>query len=337
MSRFARVALATLTVGAAAGAVLAARPYPARTMVRGVTFTYQVTGTASQKQGGMGSMRMKVTMADGNARMEFTEGTANPMMKNGSYMLLQSAERRMLIVNPKDRNAIALDAEGMGMAMGAMADNPMLKVSYTNSSFSYKDVGAGEAILGYPTRKYETQYGTTMEMRILGMKRTQTTQSQTVMWVAKGLKDLADRATFEAWGKSFGSGVRQTNPELAAQMKQFQDEYADGMALRQRTISTMTDEKGKVTVDTVQAEVVELAKTDVDPSLFVLPSNYQVTDMRQAMGALSAAADSAKAECAKLSEEERAKSPACGGAGPGMKDALKGALPGGLFGRKKKP
>jgi hypothetical protein len=141
--------------------------------------------------------------------------------------------------------------------------------------------------------------------------------------------------------------MKQTNPELSKQMEAYYKEVGYGVALRTRTIGTNTDNKGKVTVDTTTMEVVDLQKANVDASLFEVPANYQITDMRQLLAPMAAAMDSAKAECAKLSEEERAKNPMCGGEGPdvkgaakegakeGAKDALKQGL-GGLF-KKKKP
>ncbi|MCU0636419.1 MAG: hypothetical protein MUE41_16240, partial [Gemmatimonadaceae bacterium] len=84
-----------------------------------------------------------------------------------------------------------------------------------------------------------------------------------------------------------------------------------------------------------------LQKVNVDASTFELPAGYEVMDLRQMMAPMAAAMDSAKKECAKLSEAERAQSPMCGGGAqadtakaPAAKDALKSGLKG-LF--KKKP
>ncbi|MCU0647691.1 MAG: DUF4412 domain-containing protein [Gemmatimonadaceae bacterium] len=346
-NRFARGVASTLVAGAAAGVLIAATPAPVARMASGVTFTYRMTSSAGQKQGGMGNSLMKVTMADGNARMEFQEGSANPMMKKGGYMLLQSKEQRMLIVDPKEKKAIALDAAGMGSGLGALADNPMVKMSFSDSKFSFTEQGAGETILGYRTRKVLITSAMTMNLRMMGMNQKMTIQTETLSWIASGLTALAGRETWEAWGKSFGSGLRQTNPELAKQMEQYQKAYGDGMALKQRSINTSTDGKGKVTVDTVMSEVIDLQKTSVDASMFELPAGYEVMDLRQMMAPLAAASDSLKKECAKLTEEERAKNPMCGGEMPsvgdqakdgakeGAKEALKQGI-GGLF-KKKKP
>lgn len=346
--RLARAAASTLSAGAVAALLIAATPATPAVLVNGVSFTYRITGSASQKQGGMGSSLMKVTMAGGNARMDFQEGTINPAMKKGGYMLIQGKEKRMLMVNPSEKAAIAFDAEGMGATMGAVMNNPMMKMTFTDSKFSYTDQGPGEAILGYKTRKYASTSGFTMQMSILGMKQRMTTNSETLSWVTKDLAStMGDRESWEAWGKSFGSGMKQTNPELSKQMESYYREVGAGVALRTRTIGTNTDNKGKVMVDTTTMEVVDLQKVSVDASIFELPSNYQVTDLRQLMAPMAAAMDSAKAACEKLSAEERANNPMCGGEGPSAKegakeagkesakDALKAGI-GGLF-KKKKP
>jgi hypothetical protein len=346
-NRFARAAASTLTAAVVGAALVAATPRPTATMINGVTFTYRISGSASQKQGGMGSSVMKVTMAGGNSRMDFQEGSVNPAMKKGGYMLIQAKEKRMLLVNPQDKAAIAMDVEGMGSMMGAALNNPMMKMTFTDSKFTYTDQGPGETILGYKTRKYASNTGFTMQMSIMGMKQKMTTSSETVSWITKDLSSLGDREAWEAWGKSFGSGMRQTNPELSKQMEAYYKEIGYGVALRTRTIGTNTDNKGKVMVDTTTMEVVDLQKANVDASMFEIPANYQITDMRQMLAPMAAAMDSAKAACAKLSEEERAQNPMCGGEGPNLKeaakegtkesakDALKQGL-GGLF-KKKKP
>jgi hypothetical protein len=62
-----------------------------------------------------------------------------------------------------------MTADAFGSGLGALMNNPMLKMTVSNTSFRFKDMGAGEALLGYKTRKVRTYYTSTMEVKVMMM------------------------------------------------------------------------------------------------------------------------------------------------------------------------
>lgn len=337
MVQFARIA-----AGSVAGVALltAAKPLPRPTAkpattvtaprATGLTFKYRITSTAQdKKQREARSIYATVRIADGNVRMDYLEGMT-PMGKKGGYVIVKGEPAQFIIVDPNEKQAMIMSAELMGSGLGAMANNPMLKISYSDQSFRFQDMGAGEPILGYKTRKVRTFYTSTVETKVLMMNNKVTTTDTSDQWIASGVK--MDAGSLEKWSKSFASGVKSTNAELAAQMAKYQNEYGKtGMALKTVTYSTAVDKKGKATVDTLTMDVTELSNGPIDLSIYEVPADYKVTDLQQAINGMKAQADSAaKADDEKDGKKDDKKKDEK----PSAKDALKQGL-GGMF--KKKP
>jgi hypothetical protein len=180
-----------------------------------------------------------------------------------------------------------------------MTNNALVRVSTRDQRFAFEDLGAGERILGHPTRRVKMSWGGATEMRVLGRKTTTTESSAAEAWVATKVAGI-DGEALRGWSKAFGAGVRQTNPDLARQMGDYEARFGSGLVLRNVVVSTSTDDKGKSATDTVRMEVTELSRARLDASLFEVPKDYAVADMRQMGGALdslrraaSASADSA--------------------------------------------
>ena len=317
------VVVVPMLVGAAL--LAGARPAPRAT---GATFKYRITSSSSDKRTREArAMFANVSMQDGNIRMDYLEGVTPLGQKNG-YVLVQGDAGRFVVVSPKDKQAMIMTADGFGSGLGALMNNPMLKMTMSNTTFRYKDMGPGDAVLGYKTRRVRTWYSSTMELKAMMMPDQKiVTNDSSDQWIATGI-DLGSPKNMEQWAKSFASGVKSTNPELAAELKKYTNEYGkSGMALKTITWSTQTDKKGKVTADTVTMEVTELKTGDIDPSMFEIPKGYQVTDMSQMMAGLNTSMDSLKAaEGSKEDKKDEKK--------PSAKDALKSGIGGFL---KKKP
>ncbi|WP_043579439.1 DUF4412 domain-containing protein [Gemmatimonas phototrophica] len=286
----------------------------------GVTFKYRITSATNDKKGTLAN----VSMQDGNIRMDYVEGTTPMGQKNG-YVIVQGETGKFIIVNPKDKQAMVMTADAFGSGMGALMNNPLLKMTVSNTSFRFKDMGTGEPILGYKTRKVRTYYSSTMELKAMMMPDQKVVSNDSSdQWIATGI-DLGSPKSMETWAKSFASGVKSTNPELAAEMKKYTAEYGrTGMALKTISWSTQTDKKGKVTADTLTMEVTELKKGDLDVALFEVPKGYEVVDLSQMMAGIGEKMDSLNAAEGGKKEEKK----------PSAKDAIKSGLGGFL---KKKP
>ena len=278
-----------------AAATLAAAPVA---HAQDLTFTYRAQSTAARaaqrdrNAAPSPNMLATVRMSGANARVDVREGTI-PMARNGAYVLLRGADQQMVVVNPRDRQAIVLSADALGAGLGSLTNNALVKVTVREPRFAFEELGPGERILGQPTRRVRIQSGSTLEMRVLG--RTSRSSESTVVdaWVAPRPAGL-DPAALRGWSRSLGGGVRRTNAELASQMTDYDRRYGDGLALRSIVVMQQTDDKGHVTVDTVRTEITEMSRGRVDPALFAVPTDYQTVDMAQVAGAAGAAMDSAR-------------------------------------------
>ncbi|MGZ8378381.1 MAG: DUF4412 domain-containing protein [Gemmatirosa sp.] len=332
-ARARRRALVVLGTALAIGAAAAARPLA---LLDGVTFTYKVSSSRKDQKGAPPANYLaNVRLAGGNMRMDYTDGV-NPMMGKDGYMVIRGDDERLAIVNVKDKQVMILDAAALGTGMGAMLNNPMLKLSFKDQSFAYEDLGAGESILGNRTHRYRLKQKYTLEMRVMGMRRSSTDETVTDHWVATGVKGIDERA-MKRWAKSFGSGIKVFGPEMAAQMEKFMKDSKGGLALKSVVVSTRNDGK-KTETDTTTMEVVDLKPSSMDASIFSWPEGYAVTDMGQM---LAGAADSLRAASARAGDSTGA-TPAArvdSAKGPSIKDELKkeGVKAGirGILGRKK--
>lgn len=329
-SKLWRTAFGVTAVAGSAALLSAARPAPrpaSRPVPRatGVTFKYRMTSSSDDKRAReMKNVFATVSMQDGNIRMDYLEGLTPTGQKNG-YVLVQGETGKFIVVNPKDKQAMVMTADGFGSGLGALMNNPMLRMTISNTSFRYKDMGAGEPILGYKTRRVRTWYSSTMELKAMMMPDQKVVSNDSSdQWIATGI-DVGGAKNMEAWARSFASGVKSTNPELAAELKKYTSEYGrSGMALKSITYSTQTDKKGKVTADTLTMEITELKTGAIDPSTFEVPKGYEVMDMSQMMAGLGEKMDSVNKANGEEKKEEK----------PSAKDALKKGLGGFL---KKKP
>lgn len=283
-------AVGALALGAAAVA-------PTRTAAQagGATFTYRVQSSAAaraadgRRAGSAPSPDMLATvrMAGGNVRIDFREGGL-PMTQNGGYLLLRGAEQQFIIVNARDRQAMVMGADGMGAGLGALTNNALVKMTMRDPRFSYEDLGAGERILGLPTRHVRVRNASTVEVRVFGRTDRSSESSVTETWIAARPAGL-DAAAVQGWSHAFGAGLRRTNAELAAQMADYERQYGDGIALRSVGVSQSTDGKGVARTDTVRMEVTDLTRGRIDPAVFAVPAGYQTVDLGQVATAIDSA------------------------------------------------
>ncbi|MEQ1690708.1 MAG: DUF4412 domain-containing protein, partial [Gemmatimonas sp.] len=271
----ARLLALPLLLGGTIVTLSAARtPNPPRAAASGLTFNYTVTSSAADKrQKEAADVNALVQLQGGNARMDYTNGKG-PMGQKGAYIIVTSSPPQFAIVSDKDKQVMIMDAGQFGSGMGAMMNNPMMKMTIKNAKFSYKDMGAGEEMLGYRTRHVRMYNSSDVEVKIMGMTQRSSSSDSSDQWIAQGI-DI-DEDALAVWGKSFTSGMKASNPEMAAEFAKFEKEYGrKGMALRSTTWSTTTDGKGKSTSDVITMQVTDLKKGNVDPGVFRIPEGYE--------------------------------------------------------------
>lgn len=250
-------------------------PAPVRPVVDGWTF---VTNTKSTERG-VPETQMQAQVTETKVRVDWQK--AAPGMSKDSYMILDAETGVLTMVSPKEKEATILPIGGMASMMGAMGMGGVMKVEISDLAVSVDEGGAGEEILGYPTRKFTMTQAYTMRMQVGPIKRTNKIDNTTELWVANVPPPHA--RAFEAFAKNFaqnfanagfgGEGLKALTDEIAAKMPR-------GLTLR--SVSTNKDDKGKVT-GTTTTEVREFKQAPIDPKVFEIPADYKVNDMTAAM------------------------------------------------------
>lgn len=307
--------------------LLAARP---ALRANGVTFSYRLTSFSSDKRTRESASSLAtVRMLDGDVRMDYLEGGA-AMTGDGGYLLFTGGTGEIAIVNPQDKSAMVMSPETFGLGLGAMMNNPLVKISISNQSFRYKDLGDGGTVLGYRTRRVRTWTTSTVSVKMPMVNQTTTTTDSSDHWYASGF-DASLLRNFEAWGKSFSRGVKAMNATAGVEFAKFQTEFAKmGMPVRTMTWSSATTDKGKTTTDSLLIEVTDLKVGPLDVALFRIPTSYTVTEMNKAMNDTKTEMNKARAEGARDEGEGTTKTDEK----PSAKDLVKQGI-GGLLKRKK--
>jgi len=178
-----------------------------------VTFTYQMNTTAPAAQKGAAAapaapyMTTVVRAAGPNMRIEWREGAPGiAMMKPGNYMLIRGTDKTLVMVSPQDKAAMLIDGNSLGMGAGAATNNAFVKVTQKDAKFDFEELGAGEKILGYATRRVRMTSSGTTDVRVMGKTTSSTVSTTGEAWIATNIKGV-DAEALRQWssGSSYAS------------------------------------------------------------------------------------------------------------------------------------
>lgn len=298
--------LVSLALVAAPAARLApSHPTPSRApalspvAADGWRFRWKVTVESDRKERAPAQPSMQVSLIPGKARVDY-EGempAQQGMVKKGGYMILDAEKSAMIMVDPKEKKAVIMDPAALSGMINAAGVGGMVKMDVKDVKVGVEKLGAGERILGYATTRYRIARSYVMTVSVFGRKNTTTHNSTTESWVAD--RFIEDKA-FEEWAKNFTRGFGGIGGDAFKKlMEAEQANQIKGIVVKQVTQATDTDEKGNASSSKTTMEMTELAKTSLDASMFEVPKDYEVTDMKAQMSAMSDSLKAAKAECEK--------------------------------------
>jgi hypothetical protein len=259
----------------------------AQATVPGWTYAFNVTYDSGGGAPERGSIAMRYRTSASALRMEIIQvgGTANRITQGtdiaGIYTLINDADSTYATVMPAQHTAMVM--ENPIYLLNARG-KPSVEVNSTTKSV--EDLGAGDRILGHATHHYRmTTTGTFAVKTGDGICR-HSIDGETEVWVAPDM-DIVPAMRSVAAHYGFSSADSTTAPQaLVSPIK--------GLPLRSKMRTTTVTPSGETRVVETTMEYVELSNAPLDASLFVIPSDYHVMDMRkQAAGMLSQAADSA--------------------------------------------
>ena len=165
----------------------------------GLSFTQEIRGEGDAAK--FQNMTMHSWIDAGGAKMEIVS-SGNPILTQGSYLLVRPDDDAMLIVNPKEKTYAAFDIGQMMGSMGQMMGGEGgIKMSFSDPVVEKLVEEDGGLLLGKPTRhfRWRTRYTMTMSMPMgMGMQIA-TDQTQDV-WVADITLDPKIMRSFAGMG-----------------------------------------------------------------------------------------------------------------------------------------
>ncbi len=280
-NRLAAFALASL-------GILATTTEPA---TAGLVFTQEVRGEGEAAE--FQNMKIRTSIDTGGAKMEILS-SGNPILGEGSYILIQPDADTMILVNPKEKSYASLD---LGQLMGA-AGQMLGGQEAQESPKTYPDPIVeklleedGGMLLGRSTKhfRWRTQY--TMGMALpMGMSMEIATDQTEDVWVADIAIDPKILRSFEQMGSagSLPENFRkiieaakktQVGFPLKRVMIAKSQSKATGSGMMAKMMQKSADKQNAAGPQTTTFIVTELAEEKVPASTFAIPPGYTETEL----------------------------------------------------------
>lgn len=268
-----RSSLAAIALPALLASTIASIPGGAPAVVNGWSFT----STTKSTDRNVGETTMKVQLAGANVRVDWVKAPQG--MPRDGYMLLNADSALLKMVSPREKSVTVLPIGGMASMLGAMGAAGLMKMEVSDVVVSVTEGGAGEALLGFSTRKYTMKQTYGMKMSVGPIKRSSTVDNTTEMWVAD--VPAPEQRAFEAFAKNFaqsfagagfgGDGMKALIDSIAAKMP-------SGATLKS-VATTISTDGGRQNTSTTTTEITEFTQGPIDAAVFEIPAGYKVNDM----------------------------------------------------------
>ncbi len=238
-------------------------------------------------------MKMRTSIDTGGAKMEILS-SGNPILGEGSYILIQPDADAMILVNPKEKSYASLD---LGQLMGAMGQM-MGGEGAAGEAQDLSRSGGREAPRGGrrhaprpPTKhfRWRTQY--TMGMSLpMGMSMEIATDQTEDVWVAdiaidpkilRSFEQMGSRASLpENFQKIIEAAKKtQTGFPLKRVMVAKSQSKATGSGMMAKMMQKSADKQNAAGPQTTTFIVTELSEEKVPASAFAIPPGYTETEL----------------------------------------------------------
>jgi hypothetical protein len=231
----------------------------------------------SHQEGKGASKQMDMTVegwVDGdNAKILFTE-SKNDLMGKGSYLVTTDGGKILYLVDPKEKTYTEWDLNAMMNMLGTVMESMggMIQMEFSDPEVEKLLEESGGTLLGLPTTHYRYRTAYDMEMKIMGMKRSQSFETLQDIWSTEDLADPALGVWLKRDPPSMGNvGIEKVIEAEMSKMKGFP------LKTVQETITT--GQKGKQQTTTTTTEVYELNQTTISPDTFEIPADYERREM----------------------------------------------------------
>lgn len=200
-----------------------------------------------------------------------------PMVGENDYLITVDGGQTLFLVDPEEETYMEWDIQGMLAAVGSMMEGMkgMMSMEFSDPEVEKLAEEPGGEILGYPTThvRYRTRY--TTSIKVMGMKRQNTTETVQDLWATDAFGDPA----LGVWLRTEppATGIEGLDEVIAAELDKI-----EGLPLKSVSVSTTTGQKGKrETTTRTETEVTMLDETDIPDSTFEIPSGYTRQQMTE--------------------------------------------------------
>jgi hypothetical protein len=205
-----------------------------------------------------------------NLRMELSEGDGM-IFKNNSVVISEDNGQTMLVLDPKKKEYYRISMEQTFSTLSNLMQSAggMFDISIDNQKVDVRDLGAGETIQGYPTKKYVVHAEYDLNMRMMGMRRSTSIKSETETWVTDRI-DVGGAAFLQQ--RAFKTGLEDLDSLI--------DKHVDAMrGFPLKSVTNMTTTAGRRTnTSKTTMTVTDVRETSIPASEFVVPSDYREID-----------------------------------------------------------
>jgi hypothetical protein len=273
----------TLTLLALPSAILvmSASAWPS-TLTPGLGYTIHVSSRPrGGRQGGMpmgpGNLNWtgNVVVSGGRGRVDITDGGAEGLFGQGDYMLFDAND--FLVVRPSSKEYIGLPGGGLSGGLEMLRAMPNLRVDVSDLKVAIEKVGAGDTIAGQTTQHYRLTSGYIVSIDAGFLQQAMALESTTDYWVAN-VEGLTTGPFLKIFSGvlSLGGIVKEIGPKVDSAVARM----GNTSPLKAVTVTSISDGRGGTSESEASIVVGSIKRRDVDPGVFVLPSDYQPANAR---------------------------------------------------------
>ena len=210
-----------------------------------------------------------------NTRIEYKDGDNMGLFGPGSYLVSTDAGENLILVDPEKKTWTPFNIGQMMNAASSMVKGMggMFQMDFKDFHVEKVSEEPGEDILGYDMRRIRFNSGYTMDMNIMGHKKSQVVKMDQEMWTTSAI----DAAAFSAWLRP-DKLIKGMFEGLDEMMKE-QYSQINGAPLKAVVETVSVDEKGRETKSKMRTEVTLLREETVEPSIFAIPGDYTETQL----------------------------------------------------------
>ncbi len=262
-----RVLFACTVLSIALALGLAVAPSPARA---GIHYKADTVVSGAHDS----STKVEAWIEGGKGKILFVDSD-QPMLEANEYLLTTDGGKTLYLVNPKEKTYTQWDLQAMLQTFGDVMESMkgVVNLDFSDPKVEKLEEGPGGQILGHATThtRFRTSY--TTSIKIMGMKRSSSTETVQDLWTTDAFNDAA----LGVWLRTEppATGIEGLDKLIKSSMDQVK-----GLPLKSVVVSTTTGQKGKrETTSRTETEVTLLEETSVPGSTFEIPEGYKEQQM----------------------------------------------------------